>query len=57
MSNTKELKENVNRRGKKFRKRMKNKGFVYLCHWVPLKFKEKIKDFAKFLRDNDLCKY
>lgn len=49
----KESKENINRRGAEFRDRMRKKGFVRLCHWVPEKFKEKIKDFANFLTEKD----
>jgi len=33
-----------------YRKRMKEKGYYWLSHWVPLEFKEKVKAYAKKLR-------
>lgn len=39
------------RRSILFRQRMKKKGYEWLCHWVPSEFKEKVKDFAKSLRE------
>lgn len=39
------------KRGALFRKRMQKKGYDWLCHWVPKEFKEKVKEFAKGLRD------
>jgi hypothetical protein len=34
-----------------FRQRMREKGYEWLCHWVPSEFKEKVKDFAKRLQE------
>jgi hypothetical protein len=51
MPKNKENQENVTRRGVVFRKRMKMKGYAWLCHWVPKEFKEKVKEFAKSLKE------
>ena len=34
----------------RFGERMKAKGYVWLCRWVPKKFKSKVDDFIKELR-------
>ena len=43
----KENQESVNKRNKKFSERMKDRGLVYLCLWVPKEFKEKVKELVK----------
>lgn len=50
MSKNKEPQENVTLRGRVFRKKMREKGFVWLCHWVPKEVKEKVKEYARRLR-------
>lgn len=45
--------ENVAKRGREFYERMKKKGYVRFYIWTPKKFKEKIREFVKFLKDKD----
>lgn len=52
MRKTKEDPANVLARGHSYRKRMIKKGYCWLCHFVPMEFKEKIKEYAKQLRRN-----
>lgn len=36
---------------KKFNEKMKKRGYVWFCRWVPRKFKEKVDDFIKKLKE------
>ncbi len=47
---SKEPKENINRRSKSFREKMRAKGFVAVFGWVPAEFKERVMALIKELR-------
>ncbi len=51
MSKTKEPAENVTARSSEYRKRMRAKGYVYLCHWVKSKFKKKVLEFSRNIEE------
>jgi len=51
MQKVKENPENLKSRQLKFCERMKEKGYIRIAQWVPKRFKEKVKEFVKSLRD------
>ncbi len=43
-------KKNSTEKNRVFRKRMKERGYSWVCAWVPIEYREKVKDFIKSLR-------
>ena len=44
------MKKETDTKQKRYINKMKDEGFYWLCHWVPIEFKERIKEYAKKLR-------